>query len=123
MPINAHLIITTNNVWDIHVMCGRTDIFVFLVSKYINSHEVHLNANVISRNAFVKTIHLGVPMLSSLGGRHFDYLARATFEHNKPILPQGRTLCWISFRSTSISRLEILVCVRHNYYRDSTQAQ
>lgn len=39
---SPHLIVQSLDVRNIHVVGGRTDIFIFLSSKYVNSNQVHL---------------------------------------------------------------------------------
>jgi hypothetical protein len=51
-------------------------------------------------------MNLCMTMLSRLGGRHVDNLARTSFDDNVPILPQGRTLHWKGRRRTSIGAVE-----------------
>lgn len=57
-------------------MSGRRQIFELLASEDINGNNVDL----------------GVTVLSSLGGRHFDDLAGATLDDNVSVLPQSRAL-------------------------------
>ena len=55
------LVLATGNVRDIHVVGGGAEILEFLASEDIKGDEMDL----------------GVTVLSSLGGRHVDDLARA----------------------------------------------
>jgi hypothetical protein len=59
-------------------------------------------------------VNLGVTMLTSLGGGHFNNLTRSTLDDDVAVLSQGRTLHGESERGTGISGFEgLLVIVRH----------
>lgn len=49
---------------------------------------------------------LGVTVLTSLGGRHVDDLARAVLDDDESVLSQGRTLHGVGGGCTSIGRIE-----------------
>jgi len=51
-------------------------------------------------------MNLCVTMLSRLGSRHVNNLARTSFDDNMPVLPQGRTLHGKGRRRTSIGAFE-----------------
>ena len=57
--------IFARNVRHIHVVSGRTDIFVFLLVEDVQSHQVNFSVTV----------------LASLGGRHFDNFAWTTLKN------------------------------------------
>lgn len=52
---------------------------------------------------------LGMSMLACLGGTHFHDFARAAFDHNEAVLPQGRALHRVGGRSAGISTLESML--------------
>ena len=64
----VHLEVHSLDVGDVHVVGGGTDIFVLLVGEDIDADHVDL----------------GVAVLASLGGRHFDDLARASLKRLRP---------------------------------------
>jgi len=70
------LIFVAADVGDIHVVSRRTDIFHLLASKNVDGDEMDLSVTV----------------LSSLGGRHVDDLARASFDHNVAVFTESRAL-------------------------------
>lgn len=49
---------------------------------------------------------LGVTVLASLGGGHFDDLARAVLDDDEAVLPQSRTLHGVGGGGTGIGALE-----------------
>ena len=51
-------------------------------------------------------VDLGVTVLSSLGGRHVNDLARAVLDHNVAVLAQSRTLHGVGQRGAGIGRIE-----------------
>jgi hypothetical protein len=59
-----------------------------------------------SENVDGDQVDLGVPMLASLGGGHFDDLAGAALNDNEAVLPQGRALHWVGGGGASIGALE-----------------
>ena len=71
-------------------MGGRAKIFQFLAGKNIDGDEMNL----------------GMPVFASLGSAHFDNLARATFDDDKSVLPQGGALLRIGRRCASISAIK-----------------
>lgn len=71
-------------------MGGRAKIFQFFPSENINRNEMHFGMSVLAR----------------LGSTHFHDFARAAFNHNKAVLPQGRALHRIGCGSASISAIE-----------------
>lgn len=75
---------------DIHVVGGGGEILKLLAGEDIGGDQVNL----------------GVTVLSSLGGRHVNDLARAVLDHNVAVLAQSRTLHGVGERSSGISRLE-----------------
>lgn len=75
---------------DIHVVGGGGEILKLLAGEDIGGDQVNL----------------GVTVLSSLGGRHVNDLARAVLDHNVAVLAQSRTLHGEGERSSGISRIE-----------------
>jgi hypothetical protein len=67
---------------------------------------------------------LGVTVLTSLGGGHFNNLTRSTLDDDVAVLSQSRTLDGVSLRSSGIGGLEgVIVFVRHtiiNFKKVST---
>lgn len=49
---------------------------------------------------------LGVTVLSGLGGRHVDDLARSVLDHDETVLTQSRALHRVGGRGTGIGRVE-----------------
>ncbi len=60
----THLQVPPGHVGDIHIVCGRTDVFMLFTREYIDTDEVHL----------------GMAVFASLGRRHLDYLARTPLQ-------------------------------------------
>lgn len=60
---------------------------------------------------------LGVTVLTSLGGGHFDNLTGSSLDDNVAVLSQGRTLKRVSQRSTSIGGLEgvVVIVIGHTF--------
>lgn len=77
-------------------MSGRRQIFELLASEDINGNNVDL----------------GVTVLSSLGGRHFDDLAWATLDDNVTTLPQSGTLHRVGLRGAGVGGLEVLLMLQ-----------
>jgi hypothetical protein len=69
---------------------GWTQIFELLASEDVNGDKMDL----------------GVTVLSSLGGGHFDNLAWTVLDHNETVLAQSGTLHRIGGRRTSVGALE-----------------
>lgn len=78
------------NVGDIHVVGRWGKILQLLLGEDVFSDEMNL----------------GVSMLSGLGGRHVDDLARTVLDENVSTLPQGRTLHGVGQRRTRIGRVD-----------------
>lgn len=71
-------------------MSGRAEIFQFLAGEDVDGNQVDL----------------GVTVLASLGGRHFDDFARAVLDDDEAVLPQGRALHGKGGRGTGVGALE-----------------
>jgi len=84
------LVFLARNVWNIHVVGGWAKFFEFLSGEDIDSNKMDL----------------GVTVLTSLGGRHIDNLARAVLDADEAVLSQGRTLHGVGSRGTGIGTLE-----------------
>lgn len=58
-------------------------------------------------------VDLGMAVLSSLRGGHFDNLAGTVLDDDEAVLPQGRALHGEGLRSTGIGALEgvLMLCV------------
>jgi len=94
------LVLLAGDVGDIHVVGGGAKFFELLASEDINGNKMDL----------------GVAVLSSLGGRHVDDLARTVLDHNEAVLPQGRALHGEGSRGAGIGGLEgvlMLGIIRH----------
>jgi hypothetical protein len=77
-------------VGNVHVVGGGGEILKLLAGEDIGGNQVNL----------------GVTVLSSLGGRHVNDLARAVLDHNVAVLAQSRTLHGEGQRGSGISGLE-----------------
>lgn len=84
------LVFLTADIGNVHVVSGGTEIFQFLAGEDVNGDKMDL----------------GVTVLPSLGGRHFDNLAGTALDDDEPVLPQGRALHGEGGGSTSIGALE-----------------
>jgi len=84
------LVFTAGDVGDVHVVGGRAEIFELLAGEDVDGNKMDL----------------GVTMLASLGGGHFDDLARAVLNDDEAVLPQGRALHGVGGRGTGIGALE-----------------
>lgn len=71
-------------------MSGRAEIFKLLAGEDVNGDKVDL----------------GVTVLASLGGGHFDNLAGAVLDHNKAVLAESRALHRVRGRGTGVGALE-----------------
>jgi len=95
------LVFLAADVGDIHVVGGRAEIFKLLASEDVDGDEMDL----------------GVTVLASLGGGHFDDLAGAVLDDNETVLPQGRALHGVGGRGAGIGALEgvlvLGIVVRH----------
>ena len=60
-------------------------------------------------------MNLGVTVLASLGGRHFDDLAWATFDDDVTVLPQGRALHGEGLGGTRVGALEGVLMLLQSY--------
>lgn len=63
-------------------------------------------------DVFSGKMNLGVPMLSGLGGRHVDDLARTVLDENVSTLPQGRALRGEAQSGTRIGRVDGVILLR-----------
>ena len=70
------LIVLAVDIGDVHVVGRGRQIFELLASENIDGNNVDL----------------GVTVLASLGGRHFNDLARTTLDDNVTVLPQSGAL-------------------------------
>jgi hypothetical protein len=84
------LVFAANDVGDIHVVSRWGKIFQLFASEDVDGDQVDL----------------GVAVLASLGGRHVDDLAWATFDNDVTVLSQGGTLHGEGGRGAGIGRLE-----------------
>lgn len=84
------LVFTAGHVGDVHVVGGRAEIFKLLARENVDGNKMNL----------------GVTVLSSLGGGHFNDLARTVLDDNKAVLPQSRALHGEGGGSASIGALE-----------------
>ena len=57
-------------------------------------------------------MNLCMTMLPRLRGGHVDDLARAAFDHNEPVLAQGRALHWVSGRGAGIGTIEGMLMLK-----------
>lgn len=84
------LIFLTVDVGNVHVVGGGGEILQLLAGEDVDGDQVDL----------------GVTVLSSLGGRHVDNLARAVLDDDVTVLPQSGTLHGEGGRSASIGAVE-----------------
>ena len=77
-------------------MGGRAELFELLGGEDVDGDQVNL----------------GVTVLASLGGGHFDDLARAVLDDDETVLPQSRALHGVGLRSTGIGALEGVLMLR-----------
>lgn len=90
LVVSYESVFLARNVGDIHVVGGWGKILQLLLGEDVFSDEMNL----------------GVSMLSGLGGRHVDDLARTVLDENVSTLPQGRTLHGVGQRRTRIGRVD-----------------
>lgn len=83
-------IFLAQHIGDVHVVGGRGKIFQLLLGEDIFGDEMNLC----------------VSMLSGLGGRHVDDLARTLLDENVSTLPQGRALHGVGQGRTRIGRVD-----------------
>jgi hypothetical protein len=91
------------HVGDVHVVGGGRQIFKLLAGEDVDGDQVDL----------------GVTVLSSLGGRHIDDLARAALDHNVAALTQSRALHREGRGSTSIGAVEGVLMLRRRMLGES----
>jgi hypothetical protein len=84
------LVLLAADIGDVHVVGGRAEFFQLLVGEDVDGDQVDL----------------GVAVLASLGGGHFDNLAGAVLDDDKTVLPQGRALDRVRLRGAGIGGLE-----------------
>ena len=77
-------------------MGRRTEIFKFLASEDVNSHEMDL----------------GVTMLAGFRSAHFNDFAGTAFDDDKTVLAERRTLHRIGGGSTCIGAIECVLMLR-----------
>lgn len=80
----SHLEVASVDVWNVNVVGGGADIFVFLIGEDIETDQMHF----------------GVTVLARLGSTHFHNFAWATLDHNIAVLAESRALEWVGFGST-----------------------
>lgn len=78
-------------------MGGRGQILELLAGKDVDGDQVDL----------------GVTVLASLGGGHFDDLARAALDDDVTVLPQSRALHGEGGRGASVGALEGVLLMLH----------
>jgi len=81
------------DVGHVHVVGRWADIFVLLVGEDVDADHVDL----------------GVAVLASLGGRHFDNLAGATLQHDESVFAKSRALHWEGGRGAGVGGGEIVI--------------
>lgn len=81
-------------------MGGRAEIFKLLASKDVEGDKVDL----------------GVTVLASLGSRHVDDLARATFNDDVTVLAQGRALHGEGRGRAGVGGLEGVIMLRYSQF-------
>ena len=101
LPINnagvTHkLVFLPGDIGNVHVVGGRRHIFVLPVGEDVEGDNVGL----------------GVTMLSSLGGGHFNDLAGTPLDDNVTVLAQSRALHGEGGRRTSVGGFEGLMLYR-----------
>lgn len=84
------LVFLATNVGNVHVVGGGAEIFKLLASKDIDGNKMDL----------------GVTVLASLGGGHFDDLAGAVLDDDETVLPQSRALHGVGGGGASIGALK-----------------
>jgi hypothetical protein len=89
-PITHQLVFLAGDVGNFHIVSGWGQVFELLAGEDVKRGQMDFCVTV----------------LASLGGGHFDDLARATLDDNEAILSQGRTLHWVGCRGASISAVE-----------------
>lgn len=95
------LVLFAGDVWDVHVVGRWRQIFHLLASEDVDGDQVDL----------------GVAVLASLGGGHFDDLAWAALDDDVTVLPQGRALHWEGHGGASIGAVEGDFMLRRRYYQ------
>lgn len=91
------LVFATGDVGDVHVVGGGGEIFQLLVGEDVDGDDVDL----------------GVTVLASLGGRHFNDLAGTTLDDNVTVLSQSGALHGVGRGRTSVGGLEGLMLKRN----------
>jgi len=84
------LVFLAADVWNIHVVSGWAKFFKLLAGEDVDGDKMDL----------------GVTVLASLGGGHFDNLAWAVLDHDETVLAQSRALHRVRGRGTGIGALE-----------------
>lgn len=92
------LVLLARDVGDIHVVGGGGEILELLASEDVNGDQVNF----------------GMTVLSSLGGRHVDNLARAALDNDVAVLTQSRALHGEGQRRAGVGRLESVVMLERN---------
>lgn len=90
------LVLLACDVGDIHVVGGGRKIFELLAGEDVDGDQVDL----------------GVAVLSSLGGRHVDNLARAALDNDVTVLAQSRALHGEGQRRAGVGRLEGVIMLQ-----------
>jgi hypothetical protein len=84
------LVFLATNVWHIHVVSRRAQIFELLAGEEIDGDQMDLGMTVLAR----------------LRGGHFDNLARAVFDDYEAVLAQSRTLHRVCGRGAGVGTLK-----------------
>lgn len=90
LRVTYELVFLAGDVGNVHVVGGRRQIFKLLASEDVESDHVDL----------------GVTVLASLGGGHFNDLAGTVLNDNVAVLTQRRTLHGEGGRGASVGGLE-----------------
>lgn len=91
--ITHELVLPTGDVGDVHVVGGGGQILELLAGEDVDGDDVDL----------------GVTVLASLGGGHFDDLAGTALDDNVTVLAQSRALHGVGAGRTSVSGFESLL--------------
>lgn len=62
----ANLVVHSLDIWDVHVVCGRTDIFILLSSEDVDTHHVDLCIQINNNHVTQSHNSVASPMEASV---------------------------------------------------------
>ena len=79
-----YLIVSTGYIWYVHIVCGRTNVFILFTSEYIETNKMNLKTET----------------------KKFQHLSRINTRNPVYWVPLIRDVCWPGFKAWSLQTSE-----------------